>query len=100
MSENSPVTYLFSSALVIGALLWAFKAIAILATGDQPKWVFEVAPIFFAIGLMELASQRQMHPRRLTVLSYVLIVATIVGAAGSLVWESKRLTSRQASGRS
>ena len=82
------VTYLFSSAMVIGALLWGYKATAILVTGDQPKWAFEVAPIFFAIGLMELASPRHKHPRRFTVLGYVLIVATMVGAVGILVWES------------
>ncbi len=91
MNQNSITTLLYLSALVIGALLWAYKAIAILVTGDQPALVFEIAPIFFAIGLLELASPRHKHRRLFTVIGYGLIVATLSGAIVGVVWVSQAI---------
>jgi hypothetical protein len=41
------------SALV-GAGLFAYKGVAILATGDQPDHAFEVAPFFFGLSAVTL----------------------------------------------
>ena len=89
--RNSTFTYIFSYALVIGALLWAYKAIAILATGDQPALVFEIAPIFFAVGLVDLASRRHKHRRSFKVIGYALFVATLGGVIVGFVWVSEAI---------
>jgi hypothetical protein len=41
-------------ATALAGMLWAAKGIAILLTGDQPEYVFELAPLFFALGLLAL----------------------------------------------
>ena len=38
----------------IGAFLWGYKGVAILATGDQPDHVFQIAPFFFGISIIAL----------------------------------------------
>ena len=38
----------------IGAGLWLYKGISILATGDQPDHAFEVAPFFFGLSTITL----------------------------------------------
>jgi len=48
------VARIAGSAAAIGGGLWIAKATAILATGDQPEYVFEVAPPFLALGLAGL----------------------------------------------
>jgi hypothetical protein len=35
-------------------MLWTAKGAAILLTGDQPDYIFELAPLFFALGLLAL----------------------------------------------
>ena len=44
-------------AAAVGGGLWAAKGTAILLTGDQPAYMFEVAPLFFALGLVGLHAQ-------------------------------------------
>jgi hypothetical protein len=38
----------------LGGGLWAVKGTAILLTGEQPDYIFEAAPLFFAFGLVGL----------------------------------------------
>jgi hypothetical protein len=38
----------------IGAILLAYKSIAILATGDQPEHAFEIAPFFLGLATVTL----------------------------------------------
>lgn len=38
----------------VGGGLWVAKATAILVTGEQPEYIFEVAPLFLALGLVGL----------------------------------------------
>jgi hypothetical protein len=39
---------------LIGAALWVYKGVAILATGDQPDHAFQVAPFFFGVAAVTL----------------------------------------------
>ncbi len=38
----------------VGALLWIYKGVAILITGDQPDHVFQIAPFFFGVSAVAL----------------------------------------------
>lgn len=51
----SSLPVLAGAAAAIGGLAWVVKAVAILATGDQPPLVFEGAPPFFGVALTALA---------------------------------------------
>jgi hypothetical protein len=46
-------------ATALGGVLWAAKGTAILLTGDQPEYIFELAPVFFALGLLALNARVQ-----------------------------------------
>jgi hypothetical protein len=41
-------------AAALGGMLWAAKGSAVLLTGDQPDYIFELAPLFFSLGLLAL----------------------------------------------
>jgi len=51
---DSRVLRFSGMAASIGALLWAYKSVAILATGDQPDYLFEIAPLFFGLSVAAL----------------------------------------------
>jgi hypothetical protein len=38
----------------IGAVLWAYKGVAILITGNQPDHAFQIAPFFFGVSALTL----------------------------------------------
>lgn len=40
---------------ILGGLLWVFKGGSILATGVQPAFAFELAPLWFALAALALA---------------------------------------------
>ena len=51
-------------AASVGALLWGYKSVAILLTGDQPDHAFEVAPFFFGVSVTALVYALQGQLRR------------------------------------
>lgn len=71
------------SALV-GAGLWIYKGVAILATGDQPDHAFEVAPFFLglsAVTLLYATISNVSRPRWLVVtLGWFAVSAGAVAA--------------------
>jgi len=38
-------------AAAVGGSLWGVKGTSIVLMGDQPEYIFEVAPLFLALGL-------------------------------------------------
>jgi len=48
-----PLVWCGTSAAV-GSILWAYKGVAILITGDQPDHAFQIAPFFFGVSAISL----------------------------------------------
>ena len=75
-------------AAIVGGLLWIIKGGAILLSGDQPRYVFEVAPLCFASGLLGLhagLAGRGGLPARLGgSLAYVAMALSVVGVVSML----------------
>ena len=55
--SSSPVVTGAGIALVVGGACWVVKGVAILISGVQPPVLFEIAPIFFIVGLLGLRAR-------------------------------------------
>lgn len=70
-------------AAIVGGLLWIIKGGAILLSGDQPRYVFEVAPLCFAAGLLglhaALAGRGGLPGRLGGVLAFVAMALSVLG---------------------
>lgn len=73
-------------AATIGAALWAYKGVAVLITGDQPAYFFEVALFFFgaAAGSLAWALRAQIRPMAI-VLGWLAIIGGTVAAAAYII---------------
>jgi hypothetical protein len=72
-------------AATIGGLCWMIKAAAILATGDQPPVLFEVAPLFFALGVVGLVRLIPTPRGRIAIASHVLAAVGALATIGALL---------------
>ncbi len=76
------------SALV-GAVMWGYKGVAIIATGDQPDYWFELALVFFGMSVLLLVyavrDQLDRSPVLITALGYVAALGGGVAAVAYIV---------------
>jgi ABC-type uncharacterized transport system permease subunit len=74
-------------AAVTAGLSWTVKAVAILATGDQPALLFELAPLLMAVAVLVLG--QQLPPGKARAVCVGLAALALVGGvavlAGALV---------------
>jgi hypothetical protein len=69
------------AAAFLGGLAWTVKGVVILAGGDQPPLLFELAPALFGVGLLSVAYSTMSPGRRRTVALAFGAAATVAGLA-------------------
>lgn len=67
---------------LVGAVMWTYKSIAILATGEQPDYWFELALVFFGVSILLLVYAISEHIVRFSRL--VVILAWVAAAGGAV----------------
>lgn len=72
-----------ASALV-GAVMWAYKSIVILVSGDQPDYWFELAFLWFGLSILLIVyALKDRLTRSATLLTVLAWIAALAGAIGS-----------------
>ncbi len=73
---------------LVGAVMWTYKGVVILVTGDQPDYWFELAFVWFGVSTLLLASELNRHVRRsrpVTILGWVSAIAGGVASVSYLM---------------
>lgn len=68
-------------AAIVGGLCWVTKGGLILLAGDQPPILFEIAPAFFALALVELSSHVNGRSR----LAQIGVVLAVLGGGAAIL---------------
>ena len=88
MHPNTTRRLLVASGIMalIGAVMWAYKSVVILATGDQPDYWFELALVWFGVSVLLLASALRRQLRRSPLVTTLGWVSAVVGSVASLAY--------------
>jgi hypothetical protein len=73
-------------AALIGAVMWAYKGVVILVTGDQPDYWFELALAWFGVSILFLASALRRQVRRSRLVTILGWVSAVAGSVASLAY--------------
>ncbi len=73
-------------AALIGAVMWAYKGVVILVTGDQPDYWFELALAWFGVSILFLASALRRQVRRSLLVTMLGWVSAVAGSVASLAY--------------
>ena len=76
-------------AAAVAGLCWLVKAVAILATGQQPPLLFELAPVLMAAATLVLG--RQLRPGRARTVCVVAASGAVVGGTVVLINQVARM---------
>lgn len=57
VARSSPFVTWAGVASAVGGACWIIKGVAILVSGDQPPFLFEIAPVFLLAGLFGLRAR-------------------------------------------
>jgi hypothetical protein len=83
----------------VGGACWVIKGMAILISGDQPPFLFEIAPVFFLIGLWGLRLRLGHRGGRMATVGIAALgLAVVLGIATwllSVAAEDSRTTGSQ-----
>ncbi|MGH2394137.1 MAG: hypothetical protein ACRDGH_11715 [Candidatus Limnocylindria bacterium] len=70
-------------AAVLGGLAWTVKGTVILAGGDQPPLLFEIAPFLFGVALLSVV-RSTLPPSRRRVAASGLAAVSVLAGLGAL----------------
>jgi hypothetical protein len=71
---------------LVGAVMWGYKSVVILLTGDQPDYWFELAFVWFGVSVVFLASALGGNVRRSRLVTMLGWVSAIAGGVASLAY--------------
>ncbi len=66
--------------------MWAYKSVVILVTDDQPDYWFELAPVWFGVSILLLASAIDHQVRRSRLAVILGVVSAVAGSVASLAY--------------
>ncbi len=74
---------------LVGAAMWAYKSIVILATGEQPDYWFELALVFFGVSILllvhSIGQQIVRFSRMVVILGWVAAIGGAVAGMAYLI---------------
>lgn len=65
-------------AASLGGLCWIVKGALIMLTGEQPPFMFEIAPVFFALGAVGLYVQLQGSGGRTALMGFCAALLSVL----------------------
>lgn len=87
VSNALPAVRLCGVAALLGGLAWTVKGLVILAGGDQPPLLFEIAPMLFGFGLLGLAYSALPSRRAPLGFGVLSVLAGLAALVSDLVGE-------------
>jgi hypothetical protein len=88
LSISTSALFLWSGvSALVGAVMWTYKSVVILATGTQPDYWFELALLFFGVSILLLVyAVRERLDRSPLLISTLGWVAALGGGAAAVAY--------------